>query len=282
MLSLSKHAGHAAIIRRNPRFSPRRVGAMVLRHWYVLRGSWPRIVELAYWPTVQMVLWGFMTQFLVGQTSYFAQAFGVLLSGVLLWDVLFRGQLGVSISFFEEIWARNLGHLFVSPLRPYEMVFSLGAMSLIRTVIGVVPAAVMATIFFGFNVASLGISLAAFFFLLLVLGWALGLAICGIVMRYGQGAESLAWAAIFAVAPVSGIYYPISVLPHWLQAVAHALPSAYVFEGMRAILTRHEVRIDLLVSAALLDAVYLAVGIAAFLAYFRMARRRGLLLQQGE
>ncbi|HYM31374.1 MAG TPA: ABC transporter permease [Candidatus Cybelea sp.] len=270
------------ITRHNPSFSPRRVGAMVLRHWYVLRGSWPRIVELAYWPTVQMVLWGFMTQFLVSQTSYVAQAFGVLLSGVLLWDVLFRGQLGVSISFFEEIWARNLGHLFVSPLRPYEMVGSLGGMSLIRTVIGVVPAAIMATIFFGFSLASLGISLVAFFFLLLVMGWALGLLICGIVMRYGQGAESLAWAAIFAVAPVSGIYYPISVLPGWLQVVAHFLPSSYVFEGMRGVLARHEVRVDLMAHAAVLDVVYLAVGIAAFLAYFRMARRRGLLLQQGE
>jgi len=275
-------ASHGAIVRRNPAFSFTRVGAMVLRHWYVLRGSWPRIVELAYWPTVQMVLWGFMTQFLVGQTSYFAQAFGVLLSGVLLWDVLFRGQLGVAISFFEEIWARNLGHLFVSPLRPYEMVLSLGAMSLIRTIIGVVPAATMAVIFFGFSLASLGISLVGFFFLLLVMGWALGLLICGIVMRYGQGAESLAWAAIFAVAPVSGVYYPIAVLPIWLQWVAHCLPSAYVFEGMRGILVHHEVRVDLLLIAAGLDLVYLVVGGAAFLAYFRMARRRGLLLQQGE
>ncbi|HUN50194.1 MAG TPA: ABC transporter permease [Candidatus Sulfotelmatobacter sp.] len=270
------------IVRRNPAFSFRRVGAMVLRHWFVLRGSWPRLVELAYWPTVQMVLWGFMTKFLVGQTSYFAQAFGVLLSGVLLWDVLFRGQLGVAISFFEEIWARNLGHLFVSPLRPYEMILSLGAMSLIRTVIGVVPAAAMAVIFFGFNLASLGLSLAGFFFLLLVMGWALGLLICGIVMRYGQGAETLAWAAIFAVAPVSGVYYPIAVLPAWLQAVAHCLPSAYVFEGMRGILVHHEIRVDLMLVAAALDLFYLLVGSAAFLAYFRMARRRGLLLQQGE
>jgi len=137
-------------------------------------------------------------------------------------------------------------------------------------------------IFFGFNLASLGLSLAGFFFLLLVMGWALGLLICGIVMRYGQGAETLAWAAIFAVAPVSGVYYPIAVLPAWLQAVAHCLPSAYVFEGMRGILVHHEIRVDLMLVAAALDLFYLLVGSAAFLAYFRMARRRGLLLQQGE
>lgn len=263
-------------------FSPRRVAALILRYTYLLRGSWPRLLELAYWPTMQMVLWGFITQFLVGQTDYVAQAFGVLISAVLLWDVLFRAQLGVSISFFEEVWSRNLGHLFVSPLRPYEMVVSLIVMSLIRTLIGVLPAALLAMVFFGFNVFSLGLSLAAFFLLLTAMGWALGLVICGIVMRYGQGAETLAWALIFAVAPLSGIYYPIAVLPEWLQPLAWALPSAYVFEGMRSVLIDRVVPYELMAQALGLNLLYLAAGSMAFLGYFRMARNRGLLLQMGE
>ncbi len=263
-------------------FSMRRTRALLRRYWYVLRGSWPRLLELTYWPTVQMILWGFLTQFLAGETNYVAQAFGVLLSGVLLWDVLFRAQLGVSISFFEDIWARNLGHLFVSPLRPFEMAAALMMMSLIRTVLGVVPAAVLAAVFFGYSLLSLGLSLTAFFTCLLVMGWALGLLICGIVLRYGQGAESLAWALIFAVAPLSGVYYPIAVLPTWLQPVSWALPSAYVFEGMRAILVQHVVRFDLMAYAAVLDLLYLAIGVVVFLGFFHVARRRGLLLQQGE
>lgn len=263
-------------------FSMRRTRALLRRYWYVLRGSWPRLLELTYWPTVQMILWGFLTQFLAGETNYVAQAFGVLLSGVLLWDVLFRAQLGVSISFFEDIWARNLGHLFVSPLRPFEMATALMMMSLIRTVLGVVPAAVLAAVFFGYSLLNLGLSLTAFFTCLLVMGWALGLLICGIVLRYGQGAESLAWALIFAVAPLSGVYYPIAVLPIWLQPVSWALPSAYVFEGMRAILVQHVIRFDLMAYAAVLDLLYLAIGMAVFLGFFHIARRRGLLLQQGE
>jgi len=273
----------SGVVRRpNPAFSPQRIGGMVLRYFYLMRSSWPRIVELAYWPTVQMILWGFITLFLARNSTYIAQAFGVLLSAVLLWDVLFRGQLGVSVSFFEEMWSRNLGHLFVSPLRSYELICALVLMSFIRTTIGVIPASVLAMAFYGFSIYSLGLPLVAFFFNLLVMGWSVGLMVSGLVLRAGLGAEGLAWAAIFALAPVSGIYYPISVLPEWLQTIAHLLPSAYVFEGMRGILVEGSVRPQLLVAASLLNVVYLGAGAATFLACFRSARQRGQLLQVGE
>jgi ABC-2 type transport system permease protein len=268
--------------RHDPAFSLRRVWAMALRYFYLLRGSWPRYLELAYWPTVQMILWGFITQFLATNSTYIAEAFGVLLSAVLLWDVMFRGQLGVSVSFFEEMWSRNLGHLSVSPLRPYEMMISLTAMSLVRTIVGIAPASLLAIVFFGFSVYDLGLSLAAFFFNLLVMGWAIGFVVSGMVLRFGLGAESLAWVAIFAVAPVSGIYYPVSVLPEWLQIVARLLPSSYVFEGMRAVIREGVVRYDYMLIAAGLNAVYLIGGALIFLAFFRAARIRGLLLQMGE
>lgn len=173
--------------RSNPVFSPGRIFALVLRYWYLLKSSVPRMIELAYWPTVNMLLWGFMTQFLATQTSYIANAFGILLSGVLLWEILFRSQLGVSICFFEEIWSRNLGHLFVSPLRPYEMIAALGTMSLLRTIIGVLPCMIMATFLFGWSAGALGVSFGLFLALLLIMGWAIGFAICGLIMRYGQG-----------------------------------------------------------------------------------------------
>jgi ABC-2 type transport system permease protein len=253
------------------------------RHLYHLRGSWPRILELAYWPTVQMVLWGFMTQFLAGKTDYVAQAFGVLLSAVLLWDVLFRGQISVALGFMEEMWSRNLGHLFVSPLRTHELITGLLALSVIRTVIGVVPASLLAIVFFDYSVyAGLGLPLVGFFVSLLAMGWAIGIVVSGVILRFGLGAESLAWVAIFALAPLSGIWYPISVLPDWLQPVAAALPSAHVFEGMRAILIEGTFRADLMLTAIALDALYLAIAVALFVALFERARRDGQLLQLGE
>jgi ABC-2 type transport system permease protein len=264
------------------RFSPARLGAMVLRYLYLLRSSWPRTLELLYWPAIQMILWGFTSKFLMTNSSYVARAGGVLLAAVMLWDVMFRGQLGVSVSFLEELWSRNLGHLFVSPLRPYEWVLSLLIMSLVRVIIGVVPAALLAIPLYHYSIFTLGPPLIAFFVLLLIMGWGLGLMIGALLLRHGLGAESLAWLAVFLLAPASAVYYPVSVLPPWLQYLAWALPSAHVFEGMRAVMFEGVFRVDHFMAAAALDLVYLLFGGAIFLYAFRQARQRGALLQMGE
>jgi ABC-2 type transport system permease protein len=260
----------------------RRIYAMLLRHLYILRGSLPRLLELSYWPTMQMIIWGFMSTFLATNSSWVARAGGVLLAAVLLWDVLFRGQLGVSLSFMEEMWSRNLGHLFVSPLRPAELVVSMMAMSFIRTLIGVGPAALLCILFYDYSIFSLGLPLIAFFVNLIVLGWALGLLVVALLLRFGLGAENLAWFIGFMIAPISAVYYPVSVLPGWLQKLAWVLPSTYVFEGMRAVLFEHRFRFDLLAGAVAFNLIYLAAAFALFIAAFQSARRRGSLLQVGE
>jgi ABC-2 type transport system permease protein len=262
--------------------SLRRIGAVMIRHWYLIAGSWPRFLDLAYWPLVQMILWGFIQTFLIQQSSFFAQAAGLLLAGVMLWDVLFRGQIGLAISFFEEVYSRNLGHLLATPLTIGEYAAALMSVSLLRTTIGLFPATILAIWFFGFSLYSLGIALVAFFFSLIAFGWAIGLFVSGLVLRYGLGAESFAWAFIFALAPLCGVYYPISILPSWVQVLSAMLPASYVFEGMRAVLIDGIVRTDLLLYAALLNLVWLAGGIAGFLIFHRQARERGMLLQLGE
>ena len=264
------------------RFSPARIWAMLLRYLYILRSSWPRTLELLYWPTLQMLIWGFMSQFLATNTNYVARAFGVLLGAVMLWDALFRSQLGLSISFLEEMWARNLGQLFVTPLRPYEWVISLIAMSVIRVAIGVTPAALLAIPLYDYSIFDMGLPLIAFLAVLMAMGWGLGLGICGGILRHGMGAESLAWTVIFALAPFSCVYYPVTTLPGWLQPVAWALPSTYVFEGMRAVLFDGVFRTDYFIYAIALDLVVLAIGAAIFFLAFRDARSRGALLQMGE
>jgi ABC-2 type transport system permease protein len=263
-------------------FSPARVWAMLLRYLYILKSSWPRTIELLYWPTLQMLIWGFMSQFLRQNSSYVAQAFGVLLAAVMLWDLLFRSQLGLSMSFLEEMWSRNLGQLFVTPLRPYEWLLSLLAMSVIRVTIGIVPATLLAIPLYHYSIFAMGLPLVAFVVVLIGMGWGLGLAICGGILRHGMGAESLAWSIIFALAPLSCVYYPVTTLPAWLRPLAWALPSTYVFEGMRAVLFGHDFRTDYFLSAVGLDLIYLALGATIFFIAFRDARRRGALLQMGE
>jgi ABC-2 type transport system permease protein len=263
-------------------FSLRRVFAMTLRHWYLLSSSWPRVLDLIYWPTVQMLMWGFLQLYVAENSSFFTRAAGTFIGAVMLWDVLFRGQLGFSISFLEEMYARNLGNLMMSPLRPVELVAALTIQSIIRLAIGMVPVSLLAIAFFGFNLWGLGLALAVFFMNLLLTSWAVGILVAGILLRYGLGAENMAWTFMFLLLPITCVYYPVSVLPAWLQTFAWMLPPTYVFEGMRALLIDHVFRADLMVQAFALNAVFFAAGVAAFLLLLRIARREGTLLQGGD
>jgi len=262
--------------------SARRVRALIRRHAYLLLKSWPRLVSMAYYPTVTMVLWAFLTIYLKPTNSFLNDAPGFFIGAVLLWDVLFRGQLGVSLTFIEEMYSRNLGNLFVSPLRLSEFIAGQVTMSVLRTLIGVGGACVFAWLLFRYSIISLGFPLIAFFWLLLAFGWSIGLAVSAMILRFGLGAEELAWAAIFILAPVSGVYYPIAVLPGWLQPVAWALPSAHVFEGMRGVLLDGTFAWSHFWSALVLDGIYLALGVVIFRVAINYARVHGRLLQMGE
>lgn len=272
--------GQAVVVLRPSAF--RRVSAVFIRHLFLFRSSWTRFFDLLYWPLLQMLIWGFITKFLANQSLWVAQAAGVLIGAVLLWDVLVRGQFGVTLSVLEEMWSRNLANLFVSPLRPTEYACGLMALSILRTLMGVGPAALLAIPLFHYSIFSLGLPLLAFYVLLMMLGWSVGLLMSALVIRFGLAAESFAWASIFALAPISGVYYPIATLPGWLQPVAWAIPSTCVFEGMRSVLIEERFRVDLMLWALALDLVYLAVSLAIFLYAFHRARELGRLVQSGE
>jgi ABC-2 type transport system permease protein len=263
-------------------FSANRVAAMVRRYWYLLRSSWPRILDLIYWPAVQMLMWGFLQLYITQNSGFFAQASGVFIGAVLLWDILFRGQLGFSICFLEEMYARNLGNLMMSPLRPVELIAALMIMSIVRLAIGMIPVSLLAIAFFGFNLWSFGFALAAFFLNLILTSWAIGIFVAGLLLRNGLGAESMAWTIMFLFLPLTCVYYPVSVLPHWLQYAAWSLPPTYVFEGMRALLIDHVFRADLMVEALAFNLVLFALASFAFLLLLANARAQGALLQGSE
>lgn len=263
-------------------FSLRRIGAMVLRYYYLMRSSWPRLLELIYWPMVQMLMWGFLQSYVDQNASFFARAGGTFIGAVLLWDILFRGQLGFSVSFLEEMWARNMGNLMMSPLRPLEFVAALMVMSLVRLSIGMVPVTLVALWLFDFNLYGLGFALAAFFANLIFTSWAVGIVVSGLILRNGMGAEGLAWTIMFLLLPLACVYYPVSIFPNWLQVVAWALPPTYVFEGMRALLIEQVFRADLMLMALVLNVVYFALSVLVFLKLLEAARRHGSLIQTGE
>jgi len=259
----------------------KRISALLLRYFFLLRSSWPRLIEIAYWPTIQMIIWGF-TSLHFSQSSPELTVGGILISAVLIWDSLFRSHISYTLSFLEEMWSRNLANLFVSPLRPWELILSLAIISMIRTLIGMLPAALLAIPFFGVSVFELGLPLLAFFLNLVLTGWAISQAVTGILLRFGLGAESLTWMLPFLLAPFSCIYYPVHTLPEWMQEIAQYLSTTYVFEGMRALILDGVWIPDLLWSAFLLNCIYFILGLCVFYLSFWSARNRGLLLQSGE
>jgi ABC-2 type transport system permease protein len=263
--------------------SLRRIWGMMYRHLALYRRSWPRLLELAYWPVLQMCIWGFTASYLATRMgSPVAIAAATLLGGVLLWEVALRSQMGVAISFLEELWSRNLGHVFVSPLRPWELVAALIGMSIIRMAAGVTPAILLAWALYAFNLFALGPILILFFLNLMIMGWWVSLGVVSLILRHGAGAEALAWSVLFGLTPFSAVFYPVSVLPVWVQPIALALPSAHVFEGMRAVLLTGAIRWNDMAWAFGLNALWLAAAVTVFAQQFRQARVRGALLSIGE
>jgi ABC-2 type transport system permease protein len=261
----------------------RRIWGLMYRHLALYRRSWPRLLELAYWPVLQMCIWGFTARFLAARMGSGAAIAGAtLLGGVLLWEVALRSQMGVAISFMEEMWSRNLGHVFVSPMRPWELVAALVLISVIRMMAGVAPAILVAWLLYAYNLLALGPIVVLFFINLMIMGWSVALGVVSLILRHGAGAEALAWSVLFGLTPFSAVFYPVAVLPKVMQPFALALPSAHVFEGMRAVLLNGEIRWDHLIAAFALNAVWLAGAALLFTRQFRQARLRGALMSIGE
>lgn len=269
----------------NPSFI--RIGAMVERYWYLLRSSWPRLLELVYWPAMHMIVWGLLQLYLYQYNDPKSAAAGIPVSGiligaVLLWDVLSRGQLGFTFSFLEEMWSRNIASLMMSPLRVWEFAASLMIMSLMRLLIGMIPVTALAFLLFGFNLYALGFALLPMFVNLVMTSCALGLSVSGLVLRNGLGAESLAFSLLFLLLPLTCVYYPITVLPAWLRPVSWCLSPTYVFEALRAALFDGVFRSDLMLEAFGLNLIYLGLSFMAFVFLLGDARDKGVLLTMGE
>jgi len=255
---------------------------MSARYVYLLRSSGVRVVELVYGPFLQMLTWGFLQRYLANTEGPLMRSAGVLIGSILLWDILFRSKVGFSSTFIEEMWARNLGNLLTSPLRPYELLIALSVWSLMRVIIGIAPVAVAAYFIFGFNLLGLGLPLVAFFAVLTIMSWSLGLIAAAIILGYGMGACWLAWSLAVLLLPLCCVFYPVTILPDWLQPVALMLPPTYVFEGMRLLLLHNSFEPRQLWFATGLSVAYLFVAYTIFTRFLAIARANGTLLRLGE
>jgi len=256
--------------------------ALSLRHIYLISGSLPRIIDLVYWPSVQIFLWGFISKFFTLNSEYYSNTVGIILTAAILYDFLFRASISYNMMFLEEIWSRNFTNLFIAPIKISEIITSLTLTAILRTLIGLVPAAILAIPLFGVSVFKLGLPL---FFLLLglyIFGVTLGLLVTSGLLRYGPSFENIAWASLFFLAPLGCIYYPVEILPESLQVVAKILPLVHIFEEMRNILINSSVNWFEILKSILISLVYFVGGITIFYMSYFGAKEKGTLINMGE
>ncbi len=259
-----------------------RIYALMARHLYLYRRSLPRMMEIVYWPLLDLAIWGFITVYLMKFEGQIPGVVTFFLGALILWDVLFRAQQGVTIAFLEELWARNLMNLFASPLKPSEFLAATMVMSILKVIAVSVVMAGCAGLFYSYNIFVIGLWLIPFVVNLVMTGWIIGVLTTALIMRFGQEAEVLAWSMVFLFQPISCVFYPIEVLPSWLQAIAWMNPAAHVFEGMRAVLSATVSPLVHLAWATSLNMVCLSLVVALFHWMFEFCRDRGLLVRIGE
>ncbi len=259
-----------------------KIYALGLRHIYLISNSFPRILDLIYWPTVQIFLWGFISKFFTLNSEYYSNTIGVILTAAILYDFLFRASISFNMMFLEEIWSRNFTNLFIAPIKISEIIISLTLTALLRTLIGLIPAAILAVPLFGVSVLTLGPSLIFLLFSLYLFGVTLGLLVTSGLLRFGPSFENIAWASLFFLAPLGCIYYPIEILPSLLQMIAKALPLVHIFEEMRNILMNSEINQLNILKSISISVVYFIIGVIVFYISYFGAKKRGTLINMGE
>jgi ABC-2 type transport system permease protein len=253
-----------------------RVWAIVVRHLYNFRHSLDRMSDVFYWPAMNILLWGF--------TSVFISQFGdnlsfivlTLISGIIFWLIVWKGSAEISVNLLEEMWNQNMMNLFASPLRLREWIAGVFILSIINLFVSVSFSALLALVIYKTNIFTIGFYLIPFMVSLLISGWAMGLLISGAIIRYGTRIQTLAWTGVTLLAPFSGVYYPVSILPSWAQNIALFLPTSYIFEGMRSVVFTGSLPWDMLVKSFILNILLLALGMWFFAFMFEKSRVRGL------
>ncbi|MCA1963145.1 MAG: ABC transporter permease [Prosthecobacter sp.] len=254
------------------------ISALVLRYLFLYTRTPMRMVELIFWPVVDLVVWGNVTVFIQKNSSAEFGSFVLFfLGGMILWDIMFRAQQGVAISFLEDVWTRNLLNVFVAPVRTTEYVGATFVVGFLRIVVTAIVLSLISWVGYTFNVFSLGWWLIPFFANLMLFGWSLGMISTALILRWGQAAESLAWAVPFFFQPVVAVFYRVEDMPAWSQPIAWCFPPTYIFEGMRDVMKTGAMRWDYLWMSAGLNLLFMALAGGLFLWILKLTRSRGLL-----
>lgn len=254
-----------------------RIYAIILRFMYLFRHSYDRLADAFYWPTLDLLLWGITSSYFKSYAPGVPQIVLIILSGILLWIIVWRGQYEITVGVLEDLWNRNLVNIFVAPLKFSEWIISLIIMGIIKAVLSFSFALLVAFILYKINVFTLGFYLIPFALLLILSGWWIGFAISGIILRYGTRIQTLAWIAPWIISPFSAIYYPVSALPDWAQKVSLFIPTSYVFEGAREVIGKGILDPNKLYISFFLNIIYIILSLIFLKRSFNKVLENGLV-----
>ncbi len=256
-----------------------RINALLIRHLYLYQRSFPRIMDILYWPVMELILWGFLSTYIEKSNFRGVNIVTILMGAVIFWDLLNQSQRTVSVTFLEEVWEKNFINIFVTPLKISEFLVSTVLLAFIRIILVGIVMGILGFLFYKFNLLQFGFYLIPFMLNLLIFGSALGLFTTGLILRYGTSAQMLAFGFIFLIQPFSAVFYPVSALPHFVQFISYLLPSTYVFEGMRAVVATGTLPLDLLVYSFLGNIIYTAIILWYFYKMFAIVKIKGRLMK---
>ncbi len=254
-----------------------RIAGIVLRQYYLMRGSLSRIVPLFIWVAIDIVLWGFITRYLNALGAAGFNFVPLFLGAVLLWDFFTRVMQGVTIAFFEDVWARNFLNIFATPLSITEYLAGLVITSIATSSLGLMVMLVLATTVFGLSFFIYGAMLVPFLLVLFLFGIALGIFCSAVVLRLGPASEWFVWPIPALITPFVGVFYPLATLPQWMRYISWLLPPSYVFEGMRMIISRGAMPGTSLLWGGCLALLYILLACLFFKRVYRQAVRTGLI-----
>ncbi len=257
------------------------IRALIIKYAFICSRNTFRCMDVIFWPVMDLLLWGLVTVYMMKVSNAVPTLVTFLIAAIILWNVTYRAQQVVSVSFLDDVWSRNLLNIFAAPIRASEYVGAAYLMGAAQAVFVVLLLGGLAAMVHSFNLFTLGANLALLFVNLLLMGWSMGLVTTGFILRFGPPAEALAWAIPGILQPVSAVFYPISVLPSWLQPVAQCVPASHVFEGMRQLLATGAVDAHHLWCAFALNAFYMVVAAMTFRYFLEGARTRGFLAKYG-
>lgn len=257
--------------------SKSRIKGILLQSFFHLRNSLEELIDTFFWPIMDVVIWGFMTSYLLGLKGQIVQVVIFLMSGLILWNIVWRAQQDISFTLLRNVWNRSLLNLFISPLTIWEFMAATMILGFLKILLTLAAVSVVAYLLYSFNIFALGFYFIPFFINLLIFAWAIGIFVTALVIRFGMRIQSFTWSFIVLLHPVSAVYYPVSQLPPLLQKIALLLPTAHIFEGMRQVLAKSELSVSHLVWAFGLNLVYITLSALFYALMYKKSRENGKL-----